>query len=85
MGRAIRHRNAGEQKTFSDQSEWIRQAKMIEEEAVAKAKQLSSTAGSLVEWLDRVEPWNQTKELEKYVSTLSKIIERIRGLLERNS
>lgn len=85
MGRTIEHRNIGEQETFSDESEWIRQAKAIEDEAIAKAKQLSSTAGSLVEWLDRVPPWNVTSEVEKYVSILSMVIERIRGLMERNS
>ena len=85
MGRAIKHRNIGEQRAFSDESEWIRQAKAIENEAVLKAKQLSSTAGSLVEWLDRVPPWNVTSEVDRYVSVLSKVIERIRGLMERNS
>jgi hypothetical protein len=85
MARAIKHRNVGEQKTFTDQNEWIREAKSIEDEAVAKARQLSSTAGSLVEWLDRVPPWDVTSEVERHVSILSKVIERIRELLERNS
>ena len=85
MGRAIEHRNIGDQKAFADSGEWVRQANAIEDEAVAKAKELSSTAGSLVEWLDRVEPWGVTSEVEKYVSILSKVVERIRGLLERNS
>jgi len=85
MGRAIKHRNIGEQGGYDDVDEWVRQAKQIEKEAVEKAKQLSTTAGSLVEWLDRVDPWNVTNEKEKYLSILNKVIERIRGLMERNS
>jgi len=85
MGKAIKHRNIGERQAFTDQNEWIREAKSIEAEAVAKANDLSSTAGSLVEWLDRVPPWDVASEVDKYVSILSKVIERIRELLERNS
>jgi len=85
MGKAIKHRNVGEQRAFTDENEWIREAKSIEVESVAKANQLSSTAGSLVEWLDRVPPWDVTSEVDKYVSILSKVIERTRELLERNS
>jgi hypothetical protein len=85
MGKAIQHRNIGERKTFTDQDQWVHEAKLIQVEAVSKARKLSSTAGSLVEWLDRVDPWNMNNEVEKYVSILSKVIERIRELLERNS
>jgi hypothetical protein len=85
MGRAILHRNIGERGEFTDAAEWARQAEEIEKEAVAKANELSSTAGSLVDWLDRVEPYEPTSEVEKYKSILNKVIERIRGLLERNS
>ena len=85
MSRAIQHRNIGEQRVFVDMKEWVQQAKAIESEAVAKAKQLSPTAGSLVEWLDRIPPWNMASDVEKYVSILSTIVERIRGLMERNS
>ena len=85
MGRAIKHRNIGESKAFSDKNEWIRQAKIIEEDAVAKAKQLSPTAGSLVEWLDRVQTWKKGDEVGKYVAILSKVSERIQGLMERHS
>jgi hypothetical protein len=85
MGRAIQHRNIGEQRAFSDEKEWVQKAKALEEEAVATAKKLSPTAGSLVEWLDRVPPWSSTSEVEKYVSFLSMVIERIRGLMERHS
>lgn len=85
MGRAIEHRNIGERSLFSDKNEWIQQAKDIEEDAITKAKQLSTTAGSLVEWLDRVPTWNSSDEIEKYVAILSTVIERIRGLMERNS
>jgi len=85
MGRAIKHRNIGEQRALTDENEWIREAKLIEADSIAKANQLSSTAGSLVEWLDRVPPWVVTSEVEEYVSILSKVIKRIRELLERNS
>jgi len=85
MGRAIKHRNVGKQRAFTDQGKWIEEAKAIEAEAVKKASRLSSTAGSLVQWLDRVPPWSASSEVEKYVSILSKVIERIRELLERNS
>jgi len=85
MGQAIKHRNIGEHCTFADENEWVRQAKKIEVNAVAKAKQLSTTAGSLIEWLDRVPPWNEANELEKYVSILSTVIKRIRGFMERNA
>lgn len=85
MGRAIKHRNEGENKTYSDKDQWINTAKSIKEEAVSTATQLSPTAGSLVNWLDRVPPWNVTDDVERYVAFLSKTIERIRELLERNS
>ena len=85
MGKAIEHRNIGERRAFPDENEWIEEAKAIEAEAVAKADALSSTAGSLVRWLDRVPPWDVTSEVDRYVSILSKVIERIRELLERNS
>jgi hypothetical protein len=49
MGRAIKHRNTGERQVFTDEKEWIQEAKLIEHLAVAKAKQLSSTAGALIE------------------------------------
>jgi hypothetical protein len=85
MGRAIQHRNIGEHRTFANQEEWISQAKAIEEEAVAKARQLSPAAGALVAWLDRIPPWHAANEVEKYISILSTVVERIRGLMERNS
>ena len=85
MGKAIQHRNIGEQRAFTDEKDWIRKTKSIESEAVAKANQLSSTAGSLVNWLDRIDPWDVASEVDKYVSILSKVIKRIRELLERNS
>lgn len=85
MGRAIVHRNNGEGRTYNDKEKWIQQAKEIENEAIEKAKKLSSTAGALVEWLDRVPPWKGNDEVERYVSILNKVIERIRELMERNS
>lgn len=85
MGRAIQHRNEGESKSYSDEQQWINTAEAIKKEAESKAAQLSPTAGSLVSWLDRVPPWNTDDETEKWVSFLSKTIERIRELLERNS
>jgi hypothetical protein len=85
MGQAIKHRNIGEAKAFSDKDDWIRQAKIIEENAVTKARQLSTTAGSFIEWLDRIESWKVGDDVERYVAILSKVIERIRGLMERHS
>jgi hypothetical protein len=85
MGRAIVHRNIGEKRAYTDKGIWIQQAKDIENEAIEKAKKLSSTAGALVEWLDRVPPWTGDDEVERYVSILSKVIERIRELMERNT
>ncbi len=85
MGRAIAHRNIGEEHAYKDKGKWIQQAKDIEDEAIAKAKKLSSTAASLVEWLDRIDPWKADDEVDRYVSILSKVIERIRELMERNS
>lgn len=85
MGKAIEHRNAGEHQAFTDQKEWVEKAKAIEAEAIAKAKKLSPAAGSFVEWLDRVPPYDPTNEVDKYVSILNKLIERIRELMELNS
>jgi hypothetical protein len=87
MGKAIKHRNKGEllQQSGEDYTEWIKQAKGIEKDAVLKARELSTTAGSLVEWLDRVPPWDRNSELERYISILTTVIDRIRGLMERNS
>jgi len=84
MGDAIVHRNKGERKEYTDENVWIQQATDIENKAIAKAKEFSSTAGSLVQWLDRTdEPW--TTKRERSVKILSKVIVRIRELLERNS
>jgi len=85
MVRAIRHRNIGEKLNGDDETLWVQQANVIENEAIAKANELSSSAGSLVNWLDRVDPWKADSEVQRSISILSKVIERIRGLLERNS
>lgn len=85
MGRAIQHRNIGEQRKFPDEQEWVKEAMKIEDEAVVKAKQLSPAAGSHVEWLDRVPPWEPNSDVSKYVSFLSKVIERIRELMQHYS
>jgi|GEM_PF-6469041 len=85
MGQAIEHRNAGEKRKFIDEKEWIQKAKIIEKNVIAKAKELSSTTGSLFEWLDRVPPYDPGDEVEKYLAILSTIIARIRELMERNS
>jgi hypothetical protein len=85
MGLAIKHRNLGMSGKFTDKDVWINQAKAIEADAIAKAKELSTTAGSLVEWLDKIDPWDVNSEEKKYISILSTVITRIRGLLERNS
>ena len=85
MGRAIQHRNEGANRTYSDEEQWINTASSLKKEAVSKATQLSPTAGSLVNWMDRVQPWDVNDDVEKWVSFLSKTIERIRELLERNS
>lgn len=85
MGQAIEHRNIGQLQTYADKNLWVQKAKEIESAAVSKAKELSPTAGSLVEWLDKVTPWNVNSDVDKYISILSAVIERIRGLMERNS
>jgi len=82
MGRAIQHRNIA---TSPNEAAWVARAKEIEEEAVAKARQFSPTAGSLVEWLDKIDPWTVGSEGERYVSIINMVIERIRELLERHS
>lgn len=87
MALAIRHRNAGERLKLSgkDHAEWVQQAKAIEEKAVSKATELSTTAGALVEWLDRTPEWDPNSQLEMYIAILSTVIERTRGLMERHS
>ena len=77
MGLAIEHRNIGKSRSYANEEDWVRQAKFIEEEAIKIAKLLSPTAGSLVEWLDRVPPWKSNSQSERYVSILSTIIIRI--------
>ncbi len=84
MGRAIQHRNIGQQRQFSDAKEWVKQAKALEDTAVATAKKLSPAAGAYVEWLDRVPPYDPSDEVAKYVSFLSTVIERIREIIQRN-
>jgi len=85
MGRAIVHRNTGERGNYSDAKKWIEQADAIEKEAIAKAKKLSPTAGSLVEWLDRLEPKPVKGDVGHYIAILSTVIKRVRGLMERYS
>ena len=84
MGQAIKHRNIGKRGP-ADEAQWVKKARSIERKAVHKARELSSTAGALVEWLDRVDPYPPGSETKQYVSILNKVIERIRELLERNS
>lgn len=81
MGRAIQHRNIGDRREFADEEQWVRQAGEIETEAEEKAKKLGDEEGSKIEWLDRVDPWDETSEVERMVSILSKVIERIREIL----
>jgi hypothetical protein len=83
MGRAIRHRNNGEQGKFDDEELWVRQAKEIEKDAMVTARKLSATAGSLIEWLDRIPERNDSSVLQKYISILDVVIARIRGLMEK--
>lgn len=85
MGRAIRHRNNGKRGKFDNEEEWIRQAREIENDAVNTAKRLSATAGSLIEWLDRVPDRDGVGERELYIGILSKVIERITGLMEKHA
>jgi len=86
MGRAINHRIIGENRSFTNEKEWIRQADNIEIEAIAKAKKLSPLAGALIEWLDRlVKPWDVTNEVDRSVAILATVSTRIRELLERHS
>lgn len=84
MGEAIKHRNIGE-KGPPNTAEWVKEAGRIERKAIRKAGELSSTAGALVEWLDRVEPYPRGSKKKQYISILNKVIERIRELMERNS
>jgi hypothetical protein len=84
MGTAIEHRNSGKHLEFSDEAKWVSQAKSIERQAVAKAYRLGPSAGALVDWLDRVDPYPRGSEREKYISILNKTIERIRGVLEHH-
>lgn len=88
LGRVIEHRLIGEHQasSFSADEEvaWIKKAEGLEIEAVAKATELSPTAGALVQWLDRlVEPWST--EVGRSVAILGTVSTRIRELLERNS
>lgn len=95
MGQAIQHRNIGEPYKTSphrlskedewNESEWVQQAIAIHDEAVNQAYKLSPSAGALVDWLDRVDPWTETSQFERYLSILNKVIERIRGILEQTS
>ena len=85
MGEAIEHRNKGENKICDLPEDWVEKAKLIEIKAVNKAKQLSPTAGSLIEWLDRIPPRSEEGQVGFYVSILSAVIARIQGLMERHS
>ncbi len=94
MGKAIVHRNSVHElerlQDFTAADEWIQKARALETEAVAKAYELSPSAGALVEWLDRIDPYIVdidaiSVEIGRYTSILNKVIERIRELLERNS
>lgn len=81
--RAILHRNIGERKDFVDATTWIDEAQAIEFEAIKIARKLSPAAGSLIDWLDRVEFHDD--DVDYWAAVLSKIIIRIQGVLERNS
>jgi len=81
MGQAIGHRNNGKARDFQSEVEWIREAKKIEKEAMSRAYEISLAAKAHIEWLDEVDPYPSGNELEKYISVLSKVSERIRELL----
>lgn len=85
MVEAIKHRNIGEKRTFTNEQALVAQAIAQEEKAVVTALRLSLTAGSLLEWLVRVPPWQPGDDVDRYVSILSTIIERIRLLMEKNA
>ncbi len=85
MGQIIEYRNIGEKRSYSDKKEWIRTAKALEDKAFNKASELSTKAGSFIKWLDRIPPLQGNDEVAFYVSILSTIVVRIRGLLERHS
>jgi hypothetical protein len=70
MGVAIKIRNNGEGHHFNDENIWVQQAIEIEQKAILKAKELSPTAGALIEWLDRIPPWDTSNRVQKYVSIL---------------
>lgn len=85
MGEIIEHRNKGESNKYSNVDEWVNTAKELEIKAIDKANEFSSTAGILLNWLDRVEAHKINDQKGLYISILTTISQRIRELLERNT
>jgi hypothetical protein len=84
MDKAIKHRNIGENNESIDKKEWIELTKSIENEAKEIALKLSPAAGSMIDSLDRVDPpYPAGDEFKRYLSILNKIIERMRGILDK--
>lgn len=85
MGEAIAHRNDGERGKYSSKEAWVTQADDIVVRAENKAQQISNAAGALVKMLDRVDRWDPHSDFERSLAILSKVIIRMRELIERNS
>jgi preprotein translocase subunit YajC len=90
MGRAIKHRNKGEDIQASGQASddekeiWVNKAIIIKKEAIVKAKEINPASGAIIEWLDRIPPYTRGVEVQRWVSLLSETIGRIRTILEKN-
>jgi hypothetical protein len=84
MGRTILHRNIGERQP-ANRDEWVEKAKALEVEAIRKANDLSIGDGALVEWLDRITPHHSRDPVDHYLAILDTVIERLRGIIERNT
>lgn len=84
MDEAIRHRNIGARGAFDDANEWVNKAKALELDAMHTAMKISPTAGALIRSLDQIPAYEKGNLIAGYTSILSKVIERIREILERD-
>ena len=84
MDEAIRHRNIGARGNFKDANAWINKAKALEIDAMETARKISPTAGSADWSLDQIPDYEKGNLVAGYTSILSKVIERIKEILERD-
>ncbi|HLE03246.1 MAG TPA: hypothetical protein VI729_01340 [Anaerolineales bacterium] len=84
MARAVAHKTVGEQRTFADATEWIRQAIAIVDEAISCSKEYSSMGPPVAVPIDRTPPSDPTIAIDKYVSILGALIKKIRAFIERD-